>query len=550
MEYVVLVQKEKEIHKMPEDFKTSTKSNKTVSRELLEKMYVDQHMSSRTMGNLLGMSPKTILDLLRENGIEVRSHNLPDIDENVLRSMYIDNNMIQAEIASKLGMSSSFVARQIKKYGILRPNKSEKTKLLTKELLEEKYLCKKMTAEEIAKDMGVCKRSVLLRLHDYNIPVRQHCEYRKMNDLLDVEIEEIEQKFIIDRIPIKELARSYNVFINEMYDYAHNNEWMEKRESYERSLIEKIINEDPTASYSEIVRRTELPRCTVVKRCNEIGIVRNLPAIKDFDKEKALSLYVDQTMSVNSVAETIDAPYSAVYNFLKEQGVVRPVSSNRIEVDIEMLYQRYVVERASYEDICNEFNISPVTLNRILKRNNIELNRTVQHEDEWTSFESFVRNLAEQRESKIGVLELSQYFNVSTAAVRFKIRHFGLHDLINTNVSCEQQQWSEWLRSNAIEFIENDRNVLSPLEIDLYLPQFDIEIEIDPTATHNSDVNIFSTGGRKITQSYHQNKSRKAEQAGIRLFHVFDWYSADIIKEMILGICGRNEKIYARNTVI
>lgn len=533
-----------------ENFQNSMDDKKTVSREFLEEMYIGQRMGSRAIGEFLGISPKKALDLLRESGIEIRRHKLPDIDENVLRRMYLDNNMTQAEIASQLGVNPSFVGRQIKKYGISRPSKSEKTKLLTKALLEEKYLRKEMTAEEIAKEMGVCKRSVLLRLHDYGIPVRQHREYRKMGDVSLAEIEEMERKFIVDRVPVKELSQSYNVFINEMYDWAHDNEWLEQRERYECSLIEKIIGKDPTASYSEIVRSTGLPRCTVVKRCNEMGIVRNPSSTKDFDREKALSLYVEQAMSVNSVADAVDASYSAVYNFLKEQGVVRPVSSNRIDVDIEMLYQRYVVERAPYEDICNEFKISPVTLNRILKRNNIELNRAVQHEEEWAAFDSFVRNLAEKRQSKIGVLELSQYFNVSTAAVRLKIRHFRLQDLINTNVSCEQQKWSTWLQEEGIEFIENDRSVISPLEIDLYIPQFGIGIEIDPTATHNSDVSIFPERRREITQSYHQNKSRKAEQAGVRLFHVFDWYSDDLVKEMILGICGRNERMYARNTIV
>lgn len=532
------------------DFQKSTKSDEAVSRELLEKMYVEQNMGSRAIGERLGMSPKAVLDLLRENGIGIRSRNLPDIGEDVLRNMYVDNSMTQAEIASQLGVSPSFVGRQIKEHGISRPSKSEKTKLLTKELLEEKYLRNEMTAEEIAKEMGVCKRSVLLRLHDYGIPVRQNREYRKMGDISPAEIEEMERKFVVGRMSVKTLAKSYNVFVNEMYDWVHDNEWLEQRERYEDSLIEEIIDENPTASYSEIVRSTGLPRCTVVKRCNEMGIVRNPPSTKVFDKERALSLYVEQAMSVSSVADAIGASYSAVYNFLKEQGVMRPVSSSRIDVDVEMLYQRYVIERASYEDICNEFKISPVTLNRLLKRNNIELNRAVQHEEEWAAFDSFVRNLAKKRQSKIGILELSRYFNVSTAAVRLKIRHFGLHDLINTNVSCEQQKWTAWLRDEGIEFVENDRSVLSPLEIDLYIPRFGIGIEINPTATHNSDVSIFPEGSRKIVQSYHQSKSRKAERAGIRLFHVFDWYSDDIVKEMILGICGRNERMYARNTVV
>lgn len=71
-------------------------------------------------------------------------------------------------------------------------------------------------------------------------------------------------------------------------------------------------------------------------------------------------------------------------------------------------------------------------------------------------------------------------------------------------------------------------------------------IEINPYATHNSLWTPFGGMSGK-DKNYHQNKSRKAAEAGYHCIHIFDWDDPNkIIKELLLP----KERIYARDTTV
>lgn len=58
---------------------------------------------------------------------------------------------------------------------------------------------------------------------------------------------------------------------------------------------------------------------------------------------------------------------------------------------------------------------------------------------------------------------------------------------------------------------------------DFYIPESQLLLEIDPTITHNSHVNIFSKDEPATLPNYHLDKTRVAEEAGYRCIHMFDW---------------------------
>lgn len=100
-----------------------------------------------------------------------------------------------------------------------------------------------------------------------------------------------------------------------------------------------------------------------------------------------------------------------------------------------------------------------------------------------------------------------------------------------------------------INFIRHYRGEeLDGKEIDLYDPIRKIGIEFNGTHWH-STLNISD-------KYYHQNKSKKAESAGIRLIHIYEyeWINPEMQRKIILmlNICfGTNiTKIYARNCII
>lgn len=131
-------------------------------------------------------------------------------------------------------------------------------------------------------------------------------------------------------------------------------------------------------------------------------------------------------------------------------------------------------------------------------------------------------------------------------------------NIIHNNKLEALVSWKQWsLESEVIDFlksvkpdveiIQHDRTVISPQEIDIYLPEYEFGIECNPTCTHNS-TRPDPWGGSK-SNKYHQSKSLTAESNEIQLFHIFgyEWSaSSDILKSMIASKLGLNSKIYAR----
>ena len=103
------------------------------------------------------------------------------------------------------------------------------------------------------------------------------------------------------------------------------------------------------------------------------------------------------------------------------------------------------------------------------------------------------------------------------------------------------------------EIIRNDRTIIKPYEIDIYLPKYKVGIECNPAATHNSSRKD-PWGALPKVYNYHQRKSLSAMKAGIFLFHIFgyEWVNnRDNIEYMLMNLFHENvASIGARETQV
>ena len=112
--------------------------------------------------------------------------------------------------------------------------------------------------------------------------------------------------------------------------------------------------------------------------------------------------------------------------------------------------------------------------------------------------------------------------------------------------SGEERAMKDFLESNGIEYVANDRNVIKPLELDFYIPSKNIAIEMNGIYFHSE------LYGKPC--DYHKMKTEFCEEKGIQLIHIWedDWLKKrDIVLSLLkskLGITDR--KIYARNCVV
>ena len=95
------------------------------------------------------------------------------------------------------------------------------------------------------------------------------------------------------------------------------------------------------------------------------------------------------------------------------------------------------------------------------------------------------------------------------------------------------------------EIIENDRHIIHPKEIDIYIPERKLGIEFDGLYWHSESVGTLR--GEML------EKTIKCKNADIRLIHVFEdeWiHKQEIVKSRIANLLGVSNRIYARKCVI
>lgn len=131
-----------------------------------------------------------------------------------------------------------------------------------------------------------------------------------------------------------------------------------------------------------------------------------------------------------------------------------------------------------------------------------------------------------------------------------------------SNFNCFKSQYelmvANYLDSLGVKYEANNRSVLGGKEIDFYIPDKKVGIEINPSVSHNSNKYAKNRGrlfGSK-EELYHYDKYKAAEKAGVVLLQLFEY---DLNPEQFekktkyllkQKLCGYDEKVYARKTVV
>jgi len=107
--------------------------------------------------------------------------------------------------------------------------------------------------------------------------------------------------------------------------------------------------------------------------------------------------------------------------------------------------------------------------------------------------------------------------------------------------SIKENDLCQFLTSNGIDYIKNDRKILKGKEIDIYIPSHNLAIEFNGVYFHS---NLFKKN------NYHLNKTKICNSNNIQLIHIFEdeWDNKiEIVKSILLNKLNKvQNKIYAR----
>ena len=134
-------------------------------------------------------------------------------------------------------------------------------------------------------------------------------------------------------------------------------------------------------------------------------------------------------------------------------------------------------------------------------------------------------------------------FTLSKAFKKFKITPI-THNIV---ISQQELEIVTYLRSLKpdMKIVCNDRSILNPHEIDIYLPEYNLAFEYNGLYWHSED--------QGKDQHYHINKTIRCAEKGIRLIHLWEndyIQHKDIILSKIAHLFGNSHRIYARQCVI
>ena len=175
--------------------------------------------------------------------------------------------------------------------------------------------------------------------------------------------------------------------------------------------------------------------------------------------------------------------------------------------------------------------------------------------EEYLKFKEDPKTYITQNYSKeITIQTLCKDLGVTDTPIYNTLIEHNCSDLIHNKMSSMEYEVIEFLKSIGISnIVHNTKKVISPLELDIYLPDFKFAIECNPTVTHNSSISD-PWSQKPKSPSYHKNKTRRCDEFNVELFHIFgyEWTNRkEIIMSMIstrLGKC--DNRIYGRQTNI
>jgi len=102
-----------------------------------------------------------------------------------------------------------------------------------------------------------------------------------------------------------------------------------------------------------------------------------------------------------------------------------------------------------------------------------------------------------------------------------------------------------FIKCYCADVIENTRRVISPLELDIFIPSKNVAIEFNGLEWHSS---------KRVESDYHLKKTNACESIGIHLIHIYedDWlYKRNIVESRLKSIFGiSSNKIFARKCII
>ncbi len=291
------------LNKLFEEYGLQKKAPPVVTRKQLEDLYYTQRMPVKPLADHLGISTASLYKLFEEHGIKRRPNSAKSksgIDLSspnvvaLLRSSYCEECLSYQSIGERLGISASKVYSLLKENNLITGRGSVQRKLkenISKNELIRMYSLEKKSLREISELCKTSSRKIKKLLTHYEI-----CENPKLlkKVYLQVEKERLVELYVAQNLTATETARLLDISVHTL----------------RQALAYYGLEAKPVPSKNRGLDRREIER-----------------------------LYIDENMSLTTLATKYSMSYITMARFLKKQGIrkmpIRAVDTSQDSADTE-----------------------------------------------------------------------------------------------------------------------------------------------------------------------------------------------------------------------
>lgn len=541
--------------------------NIVFDKDLVIDLYVNKNNSMVNTAKILGCGVDALRRFIREENIEKSKNNVVMPNGEILNKetlqKHIDNGECYSGIAEYYDCKPSTISMLFKNFGCVRISYKDKINSY-KQRIYELYCEQNLTISEISKILKISPGTLSTYIKSWGFTKTSE-QVNAIKANTSNSIRKSRKENYLNSIPSKEALESAYLESGKVLNVACKH-FNVTPDTYKRWLLFRgvissksstVLNSDEVQALldsgefiRDICKQLNCSEYILKKFCKEHNIVRseegklllskhmsdsrrriNLEksGAKYLNKDTLYEHIMEENLSYEQIAKIYGCASSTIGKWAKNYGIER---SENQKVELIKDY----VERGKQTTL-ERYGVFPYSL-KDYNMESVEILRDKQKFEKYLmSIDSGIRSWSYiAKNLDIPVYLLHSYYNKYELTI--PIRKV-LSSYIEENVR-------EWLEEWNIDYVRNDRTMITPKELDFYIPSKNIAIELNGNWSHST-----TSYGKftPVSPSYHLNKLKLCEDMNIRLIHLYEYefQHTHRIKNYLKDLLDVNiTRIYAR----
>jgi len=304
---------------------------------------------------------------------------------------------------------------------------------------------------------------------------------------------------------------------------------------------------------------------------NPFQIPGVIDKIKETNKQKyGVEWYTQTDDYIKKYANTVRRKYGVRYHLQSPQVIAKRIDTVRDRYGVDNVFQSEKIKSKIKQTSKQKYGVEHPIQSQKVKAKLIQTNQNKYGANSYTAswnhresimvdpsksenYKQFLSDpedfISAHFDHKPNIAELKVTLGVSEHSIEVFLTNEDKLDLVEHKVfSYFEEELIAILKDIKpdLEIQQHNRFLISPYELDVYLPEYNVAIEMNPTGTHNSTYTAY--GDTPLPSTYHKMKTDLCEASGIHLFHIFgyEWaHKKNIITSMLRNILGCSDKIHA-----